>query len=538
MKQIKKAQVIAWDIAHEIMIRSVEPLVLFMLHPGGEQYECLSILRDNGQGLAPNVMINLYGNSISAGNEFISPYTELCKKDKKALLNDIAVQCGFRLSDTPVRKLTAMSFLMKLLALTNIEITAAWHEGSYFSGLENAVGEFPYYPLKTESDFLRHIPWWTITANGITIAMVNLDTEKLIAMDGSCHDLKTQYDLAMQEVLKLVLKSEFLSVIEETRVKLDSNDEWKERYARYANKIKDNLVFIRGVRRSFREWSPLKVYMNTTSAKNAKMNVNFELRYLGQTVAKLTGSKDKGHKLSTKGYEITNERDFNCTICLSAADWCGEEVAEFRRHFKNNKTARNNDKNKKNEEHRLESLFLTEFSRKKGKEIRNIKPVMIGGVRFPMPTPISASDHKAVKYSKIYGGGIDILARTGTGGRATNLCIMELKDENVKSEPPKDALKQAVAYTTFIRELLRSDAKAIWWELFGFGGGNVPDRLVLYAACVMPSNKGNDYSFKDMELNINNDIIKLHYLYFTEENNKIIDFHDTSLDIKNIGGYS
>jgi hypothetical protein len=442
MKQIKKAQLTAWDIAYEIMTRNMEPLVLFMLHPGGEQYKCLSILRDTGQDLSPIVMINLYGNSISAGNELISPYPALYKKDKKALLKDIAIHSGFRLSDTPVRKLAAMSFLMELFAHNNMEITAAWHEGSYFCGLEKAAGEFPYYPLKTESDFLNHIPWWTITANGITIAMVNLDTEILITMDGSNHDLKTKYDLAMQEVQILMLKSEFLSVINETRLLLDNDREWLDRYKKYAEKINKNMPVIKKVRRSFREWSPLKVYMNTTSALNAKMNVKFELRYLGQTVAKLTGyrDKDKKHKLNTKGYEDKNINCFGCDICLSDADWVSDEARKFRSHFKNKIDDGNAIVNPSNEEHRLESLFLTEFSEKKYKTLRNIKPVMIGGIRFPMPTPISASNHKAVMYSGIRGGGIDILTRTGTGGRATNLCIMELKDENVKSEPPKDAL--------------------------------------------------------------------------------------------------
>ena len=144
-----------------------------------------------------------------------------------------------------------------------------------------------------------------------------------------------------------------------------------------------------------------------------------------------------------------------------------------------------------------------------------------------MPTPLSASNHNKTKHSGIHGGGIDILARVGTGGRATNLCIMELKDENTKKEPPLVALKQAVIYATFIRELIRSDSGQDWWKLFGFGG-KVPRKLVLYAACVMPSNQNNDTSFKGMELDIIGDTIKLHYLYFTELNNKIISI-DTSL---------
>lgn len=94
---------------------------------------------------------------------------------------------------------------------------------------------------------------------------------------------------------------------------------------------------------------------------------------------------------------------------------------------------------------------MTELSRRKDKTIKNMEPVTISRVRFPMPTPLKASDHTTVTYAKQYGGGIDVFARAGTGGINTTLCIMELMDENKSSEPPKDAIKQAFVYTTFIR---------------------------------------------------------------------------------------
>jgi len=322
--------------------------------------------------------------------------------------------------------------------------------------------------------------------------------------------------------MKEMSKYEFFEVIDRTLLLLKDNNEWRERYTSYAEIINQKLGFIKYMRKSFHEWSPLKVYLNTSSVKNASNSICFELRYLGQTVAKLKAKNDNNHKINTKGFETTNLRDFGCDLELSNADWGGKDAANFRSFFNNREGARNMWANKGNEEHRLESLLLTEFSRRKDKVLRYIKPVMIGGVRFPMPTPISASNHKDVKYSGIKGGGIDILTRTGTGGKATRLCINELKDENDKVEPPKDAVKQAVAYATFIRELLRSNAGEDWWKLFGFRG-NIPEPLELYAACVMPSEPYNDYSFGNMELNIERDIIKIHYLYFNfNEGNKRI----------------
>jgi hypothetical protein len=322
--------------------------------------------------------------------------------------------------------------------------------------------------------------------------------------------------------MKEVMKERFMRIAETTRALLKKNSEWKERYAGYAREISDNSSTIRGVRSTFREWSPLNVYLNISSAKNAKHSVGFELRYMGQTVARLTGRKDGKHKLSTtKELKEPNQRDFNCRICLSSADWDGMDAKQFRDFFRK-RPPRTGPKG--NEEHNVQSMLLTAFSTGEGKVIRHIRPVTISGVRFPMPTPISASNPNNIRYSKHHGGGLDIPVRTGTGGKATRLCVMELKDENERREPPQKAMQQAIAYAIFIRELLRSDSGRDWWRLFGFHG-EIPEPLELYAVCVMPSNDNNDYSFRNMELKIAGDIIKLHYLYFSyfsRENGRII----------------
>ena len=60
-----------------------------------------------------------------------------------------------------------------------------------------------------------------------------------------------------------------------------------------------------------------------------------------------------------------------------------------------------------------------------------------------------------------------------------------LKDENTKSEPPHKAVCQAIAYATFLRELIRSESGQKWWNFFGFGG-NIPKELSLKAIIIMP----------------------------------------------------
>lgn len=319
-------------------------------------------------------------------------------------------------------------------------------------------------------------------------------------------------------------RNDLVETINKTQALLYENKEdWISRYKKYAEDINKNLDFIESARKSFRQLKQLMVYLNTTSARNAISTVLFELRYYGQTVAELTGFESGELKLSTKRkkrYEKNNLRDFDCEIQLNDVDWVSDEAREFRKFFIHRKGPRKVEIGKKeNEEARLESLWLSELEEKKDKALSYATPVRIGKVRFSMPTPISASQkNKPVKYSGFRGGGIDILARVGTGGPDTYLCIMELK---AKSEPPKHALRQAVAYTTFIRELLRSELGRTWWPLFGFSG-EIPKKLILYAAYLIPNSEYNDYSFKDIELPIKGeDIVKLHYVYFTETDNKI-----------------
>lgn len=325
------------------------------------------------------------------------------------------------------------------------------------------------------------------------------------------------------------MRSEYLKIVAASRELLLEQSEWRNRYLGYAERIASNHDLIKAVRATFHEWAPLYVYLNVSNAKNAGKSVNFELRYLGQTVAALT-AKEK-LTISTAGLVEQNNRDFDCALTLSNDVWDGMAARAFRNHFKTRPALRKPNSGKGNEEHRIESMMLTEFTRVKNKKLRQIKPVMIGGIRFPMPTPLGASNHKHLKYSGAFGGGIDILARTGTGGRATRLCIMELKDENTAKEPPREVMKQAVAYATFVRELLRSDAGPGWWKLMGFGG-KIPKQLVLYAVVVMPFGDHPDQSFAGIKLPIEDDIIQLHHLYFKESQNSVGNFQTSLGNLK------
>ncbi len=320
---------------------------------------------------------------------------------------------------------------------------------------------------------------------------------------------------------------------------LSENKEWVCRYAGYAKEIIANIDVIRNKKKIFHQWAPLYLYMNVTKAKSPAPT--FSLRYLGQDVAlinvsekdvKLKDAKcedgDNCEKLKRK-----NERDFGCSIDFHDKKWTSVEAKKFRKYFSSN-PARRSENNKGNEEHRVESMLLTEFSKSQGKfknvKLHNIQPIKIAGVaRFQMPTPFRASGSN-VKYVK-KGGGIDILARIGRG-RGTTLCIMEVKDEYIMREPPEKAIMQGLYYATFIRELLRSKCGNDWWNIFGFGG-TVRKRLTIYVCCVMPFNNvgASDTNFSRSRLSIGNDTIELHYIYFSE-NGKVNNI-ETSLEDRN-----
>lgn len=319
---------------------------------------------------------------------------------------------------------------------------------------------------------------------------------------------------------------------------LSANPEWIERYKKYADEINGNIATLKARKASFHKWNPLYVYLTTSEMKTGG-SIRFSLRYKGQIVGELAV---KDEIICCPKYK-ENKKNFGYTPSFQGKfPWNSENAREFRKFFSANKPTRI-DCGKKNDEHRYESMLLTCFE-DRNKEIdafKNICPVsVISGVRFPMPTPISASNKKAVTYSRTSKGGIDIFTRTGQG-KATYLNIMELKDENHKGEEPSVVVRQAIAYATFILRLLRSKSGKAWYKLFGFSS-TLPDSIKVYATCLMPRGYCEDKSFANHRIYVNktedtvsetltdnSDIIELHYMYFDESDN-IVSNVETSLN--------
>ncbi|MDR2924258.1 MAG: hypothetical protein LBU85_13090 [Treponema sp.] len=308
---------------------------------------------------------------------------------------------------------------------------------------------------------------------------------------------------------------------------LQNSKEWEPRFNGYAENL---LANIRNkthplYARQFKEYPPLRFYISTSKIKKYDSPVFLDVRYRGQSVATLKTSS-KGITISTRTIDKTNLRDFNCKIKLFNEDWRSPLASDFRSFFKNRPNSRNKTvDNKGNEEHYAESLLLTEFSKQSStnKQLLNIQPVKLFGMKFSMPTPLSASHHsKPVKYTKSYRGAIDIFARTGKGGKDTYLTVIEVKIENDSKVTPQNALKQGIQYAVFIRELLRSEKGQDWYEIFGFSG-KLPKKLKIRVACAMPDNF-IDTSFANKKYSIGCDEIECHYIYFKYNGKKLFDF--------------
>jgi len=305
------------------------------------------------------------------------------------------------------------------------------------------------------------------------------------------------------------MNNEFSDALSVAKKTVSQNLEWKERYKTYANEINSNLFIIRKQKDLFNEWAPLYLYMNVSRAKRSPV---FNLRYQGQEVADIT-VRNKEVKINTRDFDKNNEKYYGCGIRLREDGWRSPKAAEFRKFFRSN-PSRSSNVPHRNLEHEVESALLTEFAGRRGsiKLIRGIQPVRLGGIaRFQMPTPLAASKAGQVSYRK-KGGGIDILARVGKG-RATRLCVMEVKDENCANEPPSAVIKQGLSYAAFIIALLKSRCGQKWWSIFGFGG-KVPSPVNLCVACVMPGGSNPDTSFGKQIILSDKDSCELHYVYY------------------------
>jgi hypothetical protein len=317
------------------------------------------------------------------------------------------------------------------------------------------------------------------------------------------------------------------SIIQDTLKFLENETEWEERYKGYIEQlsVRRNLS-----RRPFNTPCECMLY----SSISQYSGYNYDLRFLGQSIATIVVNQETNAvTLYPKSTNCCFEKykDHNFQPSENGYSWQQKKAKEFRSFFKEYYHTPHGTR-LKSPEHKLENLVLKELSKRSGQEkaLPNIRPITLYNLFFQMPTPLAASKHKEVKFTGHHGGSIDIMARAIRRNGEYRLCVMELKDQNKKSESQADAMKQAVVYATFIAKLLRSESGEKWWNFFmGHTQGTndsqtisaMPSTLDIDVVTVMP--KGNSATWAEEDLPIQTDSAQLiatlhcYTLYYDED---------------------
>jgi len=274
------------------------------------------------------------------------------------------------------------------------------------------------------------------------------------------------------------MERKFSQIIKEVEKELSKNEsDWLKRYSRYAKEINENLSEIEKNKDLFQLHKSIRPFMELSQATR-KMSIS--LRFKGTRIAELNIKKDKVLLISTKGFENANKY-FGCTEAtkiLNNTNWNDDtrKASNFRSFYKHCT------KESYKVEHEIESLL---------KDRGFVKHAIVQIAKkynFQFPTPLGASKSsnsenkiktKKILYSGKNGGGIDILARD----RSKNLCVIELKQVGTK-DSLEMVLGQALAYATFLRQLLKSHIRQDWYEILGINR-KIPDKLKIKVISLM-----------------------------------------------------
>lgn len=322
---------------------------------------------------------------------------------------------------------------------------------------------------------------------------------------------------------------EYQSFAEQVQKLLRSDTQWQSTYAGYARKLlenEDQMTIKRKTLGSQKALEPLCCYTSIGAIKGDR-DFDFDLRFLGQSVG--TIKVKNGIPLLTVSTEKaeTSRSYFGCDVgAISSEDWnTGERAAAFKAYYR--ALAKQTDRFPRQKEHMVESALFTELGKEQGatKSLKGIQPITcVDGVRLHMKTALSAS--KSIWKEPALsteGGEIDIFCRRRSGNRS-RLTVIEVKDKNESGETFHLAIKQAIAYAVFIRELARSQSGLDWMKLWGLENQPWEKGFTINAVAAMPKGATSQFPFAGMKLELRGekpedamDWIELHYIAFLGE---------------------
>lgn len=303
---------------------------------------------------------------------------------------------------------------------------------------------------------------------------------------------------------------------------------WKQIYAGYARDLLKNMDKMDEKRKTLGSQKALEPlwYYTTIDAIRGHAKFDFDLRYLGQSVGTIKILDGKPILCVSEQKANTSYRDFGYNVGkINDEVWdVGKKAITFRTYYQT--VSQQAIKTPRQREHMVESALLTELGKKQGatKALKFIQPITcIPGVRLHMKTALRASDAASGVVSvSDQGGDIDVFCRRKIGNRS-RLTVIEVKDENKSSETFHIAIKQAIAYAVFIRELARSQSGPDWMELWGLGKQPWKEGFTINAVAAMPKGTTTEFPFAGMVLELEDeqhkmkDYIELHYLAFLGE---------------------
>lgn len=300
---------------------------------------------------------------------------------------------------------------------------------------------------------------------------------------------------------------------------LKNDKSWVDIYKEYALHLIKNRAGFAEARRRFREVTPLHVYLSIGRVKGSKKE--FDLRYLGQSVGTIIVNKDSVQLYVNESQARNSQNYYGYNLgVIKGADWSKSvEAKNFRYFYKVDCKGLPRQK-----EHMVESALFSETGKtsSKTKTLCNIQPVSYAGTRIHMKTAVKASEagKKGTAEISPSGGEIDLLCRRSIkrGRGESRLAVIEIKDENKKSESFNLAMKQAITYGVFVRELIHSDAGELWMDLWGMGNQK-KEGFVIDCVVAMPKGETKPgYSKDRIKIEDNEsetDYLELHYMELT-----------------------
>jgi hypothetical protein len=288
---------------------------------------------------------------------------------------------------------------------------------------------------------------------------------------------------------------------------------------RWLSACKEGKEKIRIAKKQFHQWRPLRVYVAVGKVKSTSDSV-FSVRFFGQEVAELVvKTKDEVQLSISDKHHTSNSKWFGASFLKRGKySWNGGEAKMFRKFFKDFAANSGGKPKVRSEEHRIESKFIDEMLKGRGKFGRpdlKIQPVKLGGCPLQFPVPFSANTGKPA----IKTGHIDILARRKAKDNKTRLSVWELKKPGVY----KQAASQAYIYAVQLLQILRSYKGNEWYKLFGFSG-SIPKSLEIEAVVAItddPKKQFDSEKEKFGKNEINGDVVKLYAVYYEEESGAI-----------------